>query len=75
MPFSVGAHPGMKTGYVLLRFPEGYNDVDCVYLENSNGGVWQERPDHVVRYTEIFTRQRSLALSPKNSLALLTSLV
>ena len=75
LPFSAGAHPGMKTGYVLLRFPEGYDDVDCVYLENSNGGVWQERSDHVVRYTEIFTRQRSLALSPRSSLALLTSLV
>jgi transcriptional regulator with XRE-family HTH domain len=75
LPFSAGAHPGMKTGYVLLRFPEGYDDVDCVYLENSNGGVWQERSDHVVRYTEIFTRQRSLALSPQSSLALLASLV
>jgi transcriptional regulator with XRE-family HTH domain len=75
LPFKAGAHPSMKTGYTLLRFPEGFNDMDCVYLENDNGGVWQERPDHVARYTEVFTRQRSLALSPKNTVALLTSLV
>jgi transcriptional regulator with XRE-family HTH domain len=75
LPFEAGAHPGMKTGFYLLRFPEGFDDMDCVYLENDNGGVWQERPDHVARYTEVFTRQRSLALSPKNTVALLTSLV
>lgn len=75
LAFSAGAHPGMKTSFELLRFPEGFDDMDCVYLENSNGGVWQERQDHVVRYTEIFTRQRSLALSPEDTLALLTSLV
>jgi transcriptional regulator with XRE-family HTH domain len=75
LPFSAGAHAGMKTGFYLLRFPEGFDDMDCVYLENDNGGVWQERPDHVARYTEVFTRQQDRALSPKKTLALLTSLV
>lgn len=75
LPFSTGAHPGMKTSFELLRFPEGFDDMDCVYLENDNGGVWQERPDHVARYTEVFASQRSLALAPKNTVALLTSLM
>ena len=44
LPFSVGAHPGMKSPFVLLRFPEGFDDMDCVYLENENGELWQERP-------------------------------
>lgn len=75
LPFAAGAHAGMKNDYVLLRFPEGFDDMDCVYLENENGGVWQERPDHVARYAEVFAEQQSVALSPKNTIALLTSLV
>lgn len=74
LPFSAGAHPGMKTGYILLRFPEGFDDMDCVYLENDNGGVWQERVDHVARYTDVFTRLSAMALSPDETIALLTSL-
>jgi transcriptional regulator with XRE-family HTH domain len=74
LPFSVGAHPGMKTGYTLLRFPEGFDDMDCAYLENSNGDVWQEMAEHVSRYTEIFDRQRELALSAAKTRDLLASL-
>jgi transcriptional regulator with XRE-family HTH domain len=75
LPFSAGAHPGMKTGFYLLRFPKGFDDMDCVYLENETGDVWQERPDHVARHTDVFTRQRSLALSSEDTLELLTSLM
>ena len=75
VPFSAGAHPGMKTGFTLLRFPEGFDDMDCVYLENDNGSVWQEVPEHVARYTTIFERLSSQALSPDETADLLTSLV
>jgi transcriptional regulator with XRE-family HTH domain len=75
LPFKAGAHPGMKTGFTLLRFPEGFDDMDCVYLENDNGGVWQERPEDIERYTDVFVRLRSLALSPKDTADLLASLV
>jgi transcriptional regulator with XRE-family HTH domain len=75
LPFGVGAHPGMKTGFYLLRFPEGFDDMDCVYLENENGGVWQEPTEHVARYSDVFTRLSAMALSPDETNALLTSLV
>lgn len=75
LPFSAGAHPGMKTGYTLLRFPEGFDDMDCVYLENNNGSVWQEVHDHVAEYSATFERQRAIALSPADSRAWLTSLI
>lgn len=74
LPFEVGAHPGMKSGFTLLRFPEGFDDMDCVYLENENGGIWQEVAEHVARYSEIFDRLRNLALSPDETRSLLTSL-
>lgn len=73
--FDAGAHPGMKTGFTLLRFPEGFDDMDCVYLENNNGSVWQEVHDHVAEYSATFDRQRALALSPADSRAWLTNLI
>lgn len=75
LPFSVGAHPGMKSPFVLLRFPEGFDDMDCVYLENENGELWQERPGDIARYTDVFNRVRSMALSPEKTITFLDSLV
>ncbi len=75
LPFSVGAHPGMKSPFVLLRFPEGFDDMDCVYLENENGELWQERPGDIARYTEVFNRLRSMALSPEETITFVDSLV
>jgi transcriptional regulator with XRE-family HTH domain len=75
LPFSAGAHRGMKTGYILMRFPEGFDDMDCVYLENNNGGVWQEVHDHVAEYLATFEQQRSLALSPRDTREWLVSLL
>jgi len=75
LPFSAGAHPSMRTGFTLLRFPEGFDDMDRVYLENNNGGVWQEVLEHVAEYSATFERLHSLAISPEESRALLASLV
>lgn len=75
LPFSAGAHPGMKTGFTLMRFPEGFDDMDCVYLENNNGCVWQEVHDHVVEYSTTFRRQQSLSLSPEDTREWLTNLI
>jgi transcriptional regulator with XRE-family HTH domain len=74
LPFSAGAHPGMKTGFTLLRFPEGFDDMSCVYLENNNGAVWQEVDQHVAEYSTTFERQSARALSPADSQSLLTTL-
>lgn len=75
LPFSAGAHPGMKTGFTVLRFPEGFTDMNCVYLENENGAVWQDAEEHVTRYEEVFERITLAALSPEESRDLLSSLV
>lgn len=75
LPFSVGAHPGMKSPFVLLRFPEGFDDMDCVYLENENGELWQERPGDIARYTDVFNRLRSMALSPEETITFVDRLV
>jgi hypothetical protein len=59
----------------MLRFPEGFDDMDCVYLENENGSIWHEKPHEIGRYTEVFGQLRKLALSPENTIDLLDNLV
>lgn len=75
LPFSAGAHPAMKTGFNLLRFPEGFDDMDCVYLENENGSVWQERAEDVAHYSAVFGELRDQALSIDETRSLLDNLV
>lgn len=73
--FDSGAHAGMKSSFTMLRFPEGFADMDCVYLENENGEVWQERPRDIARYGDVFGFVRTQALSPEETRSLLVSLV
>jgi transcriptional regulator with XRE-family HTH domain len=75
LPFAAGAHPGMKGPFTMLRFPEGFDDMDCVYLENENGSVWHEKPHEIGRYTDVFGRLSKMALSPEDTVGLLDSLV
>jgi hypothetical protein len=73
LPFGAGAHPGMRAGFTLLRFPRGFEDMDRVYLESETGGQWQDNPEHVARYDEVFGRLQLMALDPADTRALLTS--
>ncbi|QIZ34845.1 helix-turn-helix transcriptional regulator [Saccharopolyspora sp. ASAGF58] len=74
MPFSIGAYLGSQTPFSMLRFPEGFDDMDAVYVENLRGGVWLERPADIKHYTEVFAQMRSKALSPDASVDFLVSL-
>ncbi|MFI0422329.1 helix-turn-helix domain-containing protein [Spongiactinospora sp. 9N601] len=60
LPFSIGAHPAMVSGFHILTFePE---DSDVVYIEYPTGSIYLERPTEVERYTLIFERLRVEAL-------------
>jgi transcriptional regulator with XRE-family HTH domain len=74
LPFEAGLHPGMKSPFTLLRFSDAFADMDCVYLENENGGVWQEQPQEVSRYIDLFARLAKQALSPEDTAAMLATL-
>ncbi|MDA3647226.1 helix-turn-helix domain-containing protein [Saccharopolyspora indica] len=75
IPFSAGAHAGMKGAFSILHFPEGYEDMNSVYLENQRGSVWQERPNDLDDYSNVFRMASEQALSPEESAKLMTSLV
>jgi transcriptional regulator with XRE-family HTH domain len=73
IPVDVGAHPGMDSTFVLLEFDEPMvNDV--VYIEGLVGNIYLEDAAELDRYKRIFSRLRSIALSPEDSIALAASI-
>lgn len=69
VPFSAGAHAAMKGPFSLLKFPDA-EEIDLVYVENERSGMYFERAEDLLRYTDIFSRTREVALDPGESAAL-----
>ena len=66
LPMSAGEHPGMDGSFVILCFPDDL-DPDTVYVTMATGGVFQEKPDDVSRYSTIFERLQEMALPSAES--------
>lgn len=74
LPFAAGAQPGLLGPFSMLKFPEGFNDMDVVYLENQRGAIWQERISDIAHYSTVFSQLCDAALSPDDSAKLVDSL-
>lgn len=74
VPFEAGAYPGMQSPFYMLRFAEGFEDMDAVYLENQRGAIWMERPADIRHYTQVFRQMTKAALTPKKTLEFLDNL-
>ena len=68
LPLEIGAHAGMEGSFVLLSFPHE-SDPDTVYVTMATGGVFQEKPDELHRYSTIFGLLTDAALSLEDSVA------
>jgi transcriptional regulator with XRE-family HTH domain len=74
VPFSAGAHPGLKGPFVVIEFPDPEDD-DVLYLENPRGDlVGRDCPEEVLAYREAFEELRKLSLGPDGSLVYLGKL-
>jgi hypothetical protein len=73
LPMRVGAHAGMDGSFAVLHFAHD-GDADTVYVAVATGGVFQHKPDEVGRYTWIFDRLTSQALTAKDSTLFLQEL-
>jgi hypothetical protein len=74
LPFDRGAHPGIGSGFTILRFPWD-TDPGIVYLESgSSAGLYLEDIDEIDDHTRIFERLCVLSLAPDTSVALLAKL-
>ena len=66
---ATGAHPALDSTFVIIQFEEAMvNDV--VYVEGAVGNIYMESPADLQRYKQMFSRLRSIALSPDDSIAL-----
>lgn len=71
LPFAGGEYPGMRGPFVILGFLENA-DPDVVYLENETSSLYLEEDDEIARYSGVFDHLRANALSPADSIALVS---
>ena len=72
LPFSAGAHAAAgSASLAILRFPDAPS-LGVVYLEALSGGVYLESQEDVARYIRAFALLRAAALSPADSMRLLS---
>jgi transcriptional regulator with XRE-family HTH domain len=68
--YAAGAHPGMDSTFRILEFAGSMPAV--VYVEGLVGWIYLDRPADISRYQEIFQNLCSFALSPQDSIELIT---
>jgi hypothetical protein len=73
LPASVGAHAALASSFTLLRF-DSPDQSDIAYVEHSLGALLMEKEADVRRARLLFDRLRSDALSPADSVDLITQL-
>lgn len=74
LPFSRGAHPGMGSGFTILKFPWP-TDPGVVYVESGwSAGVYLEEPYEIEDHSLIFERLADLSLDPDASIAMVQEL-
>ncbi|MCT2590877.1 helix-turn-helix domain-containing protein [Streptomyces sp. N2-109] len=71
LPDRAGAHAGLMGSFVLFSFPAAaFSDVVCV--EHRTGTLYMETQEETEQYTLIFDSLRSSALSPADSIDMIT---
>ncbi|OEJ39632.1 transcriptional regulator [Streptomyces agglomeratus] len=70
LPFGAGAHAAMDGGIKLMGFEDA---PPLAYLEGLGTGQLEDDPATVARYELTYDLVRAMALSPKESLALIAS--
>ena len=81
-PFSVGAHKGAVSGFVILQFPKSVaassaaRMADIVYLEGVVGaGAYIEQPEEVNEYLDIFLGLQEKALDRHATISFMEALL
>ena len=70
IPYGAGAHPAMDSTFNILEF--GSSVPSVVYVEGLVGWIYLDRSTEIARYQQVFEFLCSLALSPRESLELIT---
>jgi len=73
IPFSSGAHASVDGDFTYMEFADS-SLPDLVYVEGLLSNLYQERPAELARYREALEYLRDAALSPRDSLSLITEI-
>lgn len=73
LPFSAGAHRGMRGPFTALRFPE--EPMNTVYLESYDTALYVEGPSAVASYAERFQSLTDQALNTKETTKLIGTII
>jgi hypothetical protein len=74
IPFDTGAHASTDSNFVLLEFHDTAPQPPVVYIEGLFSSQFLERPAEISRYREAIESLRDAALSPRDSLGLITEI-
>lgn len=74
VPFDVGVHASIDSNFDLFEFGEDSPQRPVVFVEGLLSNRYQERPVEVARYREALEYLRDAALSPTDSISLITKI-
>lgn len=74
IPFNVGAHASTDSNFVLLEFGDSSPQQAVVFVEGLFSNRYQERRAEIDRYREALEYLRDAALSPRDSISLITEI-
>jgi transcriptional regulator with XRE-family HTH domain len=74
VPFSAGAHPGLRGPFIFLRLDQ--TEEDLLFLESVSGDqLIRDDPEQIAEYAAHFERLRELALPHEQGNALIKELI
>jgi hypothetical protein len=71
LSYEVGAHPAVESNFTILQLPDPTPGV--VFVEGLIGSTYLDRGDDLIRYRKIFNQLQSIALSPKDTIDMISS--
>jgi hypothetical protein len=71
IPFTAGAHAALESTFNILDFEDPAPSL--VYVEGLVGFIYLERPQDLARYRGVFGQLRAGALTPQESLELIST--
>ena len=74
IPFNVGAHASIDSNFVLLEFDESSPQGPVVFVEGLTTNSYLEKRAEIDRYREALEYLRDAALSPRDSISLITEI-
>ncbi|HEX5118987.1 MAG TPA: helix-turn-helix transcriptional regulator [Pseudonocardiaceae bacterium] len=75
LPFSVGAHDGMKGSFTILELSDEQDDYALLLEQSYEDRLIEDTSDETREYVQIFAELKEIALSPEDSVALIERVI